>query len=323
MAEEKEIKSGHILVAGGSGFLGTNLTHHLLSLGHKVTVIDNFYTSSSKNISTFLDSDSFRLIDADILNFEDYPEDLDFIFNLACPASPEKYQKDPLYTVDVCYRGTKNLLELASSLNIGIFHASTSEIYGDPFMHPQPESYWGNVNSVGPRACYDEGKRVSETLCYEYNKSRGLNVYVGRIFNTYGPYMDIADGRVVSNFIIQALKNENITIYGDGSQTRSFCYVDDLIAAFTEILKMNFRNERNFGPFNLGNPSEISIISIANEIIKITNSNSHLTFLDLPIDDPIKRKPDITRIQKYTGWYPKIDLEEGIKKTIKYFEDYA
>ena len=313
---------GHILILGGAGFLGTNLSLKLLSLGYKVTVIDNFYSSSANNPKIIKDNENYIFIEADLVYLDTLPTQIDYIFNLACPASPIQYQKDPIYTLDVCYLGAKKLLDHALKLNIGIFHASTSEIYGDPSIHPQPESYWGNVNSVGPRACYDEGKRVAETLCYEYSNRHGLDVCIGRIFNTYGPYMNRNDGRVISNFIVQALNNKPITIYGNGHQTRSFCYVDDLVDAFISILSNTLNGKHKFGPFNLGNPLEISVLDIAHSIIRFTDSNSQLVFKDLPIDDPEKRKPDISSIKKFTNWMPLIGLEDGIKRTIEYFKEH-
>jgi UDP-glucuronate decarboxylase len=305
-----------ILVTGGSGFLGSQLCSKLLNLGHDVLCVDNFYTSSKDNILSLMDNHHFEFIRHDI-TFPLYLE-VDEIFNLACPASPIHYQRDPVQTTKTSVHGAINVLGLAKRTNAKIMQASTSEVYGDPKIHPQTEDYWGHVNPNGIRSCYDEGKRCAETLFFDYHRQHHLRIKVARIFNTYGPKMHPNDGRVISNFIMQALQNEPITIYGDGSQSRSFCYVDELIDAFIKL--MNTPDDFT-GPINLGNPVEFSIKELAEKIINLVNSKSKIIFKKLPMDDPIQRQPDISIAKNYLGWEPKIQLDEGLKKTIPYFED--
>ena len=302
------------LVTGGAGFLGSHLCKYLLNQGNEVICVDNFYTGSKDNIISILPNPKFELVRHDI-TFPLYLE-VDEIYNLACPASPIHYQYDPVQTTKTSVHGAINMLGLAKRVGAKIFQASTSEVYGDPIIHPQVESYWGNVNPIGIRSCYDEGKRCAETLFFDYYRQHNLNIKVARIFNTYGPNMQLDDGRVVSNFIVQALKNNNITIYGDGNQTRSFCFVDDLISAF--ILFMNSEEDLT-GPINIGNPTEFTIKELALMIIKLTKSRSKIINKPLPSDDPIRRQPDITKIKKSLGWEPKIELKEGLVKTIDYF----
>jgi UDP-glucuronate decarboxylase len=304
-----------ILVTGGAGFLGSHLCKRLLDEGHDVLCVDNFFTGTKDNVTELLDEPRFELMRHDV-TFPLFVE-VDEIYNLACPASPIHYQHDPVQTTKTSVHGAINMLGLAKRLKAKIFHASTSEVYGDPDVHPQEESYWGRVNPVGVRSCYDEGKRCAETLFFDYYRQHNLRIKVARIFNTYGPKMHPNDGRVVSNFIIQALQNKPITIYGDGSQTRSFCYVDDLIDAF--LLLMESPDEI-IGPINTGNPIEFSIKELAEKIIEITGSTSNLEYKSLPSDDPTQRQPDITLARETLGWEPKIQLEEGLKKTIPYFE---
>ena len=309
-------KRKRILVTGGSGFLGSHLCSKLLNLGHNVLCVDNFYTSSKDNILSLMDNYHFELIRHDI-TFPLYLE-VDEIFNLACPASPIHYQRDPVQTTKTSVHGAINVLGLAKRTNAKIMQASTSEVYGDPKIHPQTEDYWGHVNPNGLRSCYDEGKRCAETLFFDYHRQHHLRIKVARIFNTYGPKMHPNDGRVISNFIMQALQNDPITIYGDGSQSRSFCYVDELIDAFIKL--MNTPDDFT-GPINLGNPVEFSIKELAEKIIDLVNSKSKIIFKKLPMDDPIQRQPDISIAKNYLGWEPKIQLDEGLKKTIPYFED--
>ena len=304
-----------ILVTGGAGFLGSHLCKYLLDQGNEVICADNFYTGSKDNIHSILPNPKFELIRHDI-TFPLYLE-VDEIYNLACPASPVHYQYDPVQTTKTSVHGAINMLGLAKRVGAKIFQASTSEVYGDPTIHPQVESYWGNVNPIGVRSCYDEGKRCAETLFFDYYRQHHLNIKVARIFNTYGPNMQLDDGRVVSNFIVQALKNKNITIYGDGQQTRSFCFVDDLIFAFN--LFMNSEEDLT-GPINIGNPKEFTIEELALLVIKLTKSKSKIINKPLPMDDPIRRQPDITQIKERLGWKPKIELEEGLIKTIEYFK---
>ncbi|XRO76579.1 UDP-glucuronic acid decarboxylase family protein [Methanocaldococcus sp. 10A] len=324
------MKYKNILITGGVGFIGTNLIKKLLEEENNVICIDNLYTGNINNIKQFLDCDNFRFIKHDITRPILIKEDIDEIYHLACPASPPHYQKNPIFTLNTSISGTINILELAKEHNAKVLHASTSEVYGNPLEHPQKETYWGNVNPIGPRACYDEGKRVAETYCYEYWKNFGLDVRIVRIFNTYGPYMNPNDGRVVSNFIIQALKNEPLTVYGDGTQTRSFQYIDDLINGmlkFMEIDKNKLKNdlEKKFNwttipVLNMGNPEEYSILELANKILElIPESKSKIEFKPLPKDDPVRRKPDITMAKEILGWEPKIKLEMGLKRTIEYF----
>jgi len=304
-----------ILVTGGAGFIGSHLCERLLNEGHEVICVDNFFTGTKDNVKHLISNPYFEIIRHDIC-LPLYIE-VDEIYNLACPASPIHYQFDPVQTTKVNVSGSINMLGLAKRLKIKIFQASTSEVYGDPDIHPQPESYWGNVNPIGPRACYDEGKRCAETLFFDYYRQHGINIKILRIFNTYGPRMHPNDGRVVSNFIMQALKGEDITIYGDGSQTRSFCYVDDMVDAM--VLMMN--SENGFvGPVNAGNPNEVTILDLAEHIIKLTGSKSKLNFKKLPEDDPRRRKPDISLAKQKLLWEPKIDLETGLEKTVIYFK---
>ena len=303
-----------ILVTGGAGFLGSHLCERLLDAGHEVLCVDNYYTGRRSSIAHLLDNPRFEIMRHDIC-FPLYVE-VDEIYNLACPASPIHYQFDPVQTTKTSVHGSINMLGLAKRTKAKIFLASTSEVYGDPSVHPQPESYWGNVNPIGPRACYDEGKRCAETLFFDYHRQHGLKIKVARIFNTYGPRMHPNDGRVVSNFIVQALKNEDITIYGDGSQTRSFCYVDDMVSAF--IALMNSGDEMT-GPVNLGNPDEFSILELARKVIEMTGSRSSIVFLPLPADDPQQRRPDISLAKSALHWEPTIRLEAGLVRTIEYF----
>jgi UDP-glucuronate decarboxylase len=303
-----------ILVTGGSGFLGSHLCERLLNDGHDVLCVDNFYTGSKDNIIELLDNAHFELIRHDI-TFPVYLE-VDEIYNLACPASPIHYQRDPVQTTKTNVHGAINLLGLAKRTNAKIMQASTSEVYGDSLVNPQTEDYWGNVNPVGIRSCYDEGKRCAETLFFDYHRQHNLRIKVARIFNTYGPKMHPNDGRVVSNFIMQALKNEPITIYGDGSQSRSFCYVDEMIDGFISLMNSS---EDFTGPVNIGNPIEFTIIELAEKIIDLVNSTSEISFKELPSDDPIQRRPDITLAKDNLGWSPIIQLEEGLNKTIPYF----
>jgi UDP-glucuronate decarboxylase len=304
-----------VLVTGGAGFLGSHLCARLLDAGYEVLCVDNFYTGSKYFIQHLLDNHAFEVIRHDI-TFPLYLE-VDEIYNLACPASPIHYQVDPVQTTKTSVHGAINMLGLAKRLKIKIFQASTSEVYGDPAVHPQPESYAGNVNPTGKRACYDEGKRCAETLFFDYWRQHGLPVKVARIFNTYGPNMHPHDGRVVSNFIVQALKNQPMTIYGQGEQTRSFCYVDDMIEGFVRL--MNTPSDVT-GPINLGNPQEFSIRDLAKMIIEMTGSKAKLDFRPLPDDDPRQRKPDISKAQKTMDWRPQVALKDGLVQTIEYFE---
>jgi UDP-glucuronate decarboxylase len=304
-----------ILVTGGAGFLGSHLCERLLIAGNEVICVDNYFTGTKDNILRLIENPKFELIRHDV-TFPLYLE-VDEIYNLACPASPVHYQRDPVQTTKTSVHGAINMLGLAKRLNAKIFQASTSEVYGDPEVHPQPEHYWGNVNPIGIRSCYDEGKRCAETLFFDYYRQHNLDIRVARIFNTYGPRMHPNDGRVVSNFIVQALQGYDLTVYGDGKQTRSFCYVDDLIEAFIRLMDV----EHDFtGPINLGNPNEFTMLELAELTLKLTNSNSKIIHLELPLDDPIQRKPDITLAKKEINWVPKVELEEGLKKTIDYFK---
>jgi UDP-glucuronate decarboxylase len=304
-----------ILVTGGSGFIGSHLCERLLKEGNEVLCADNFYTGRKSNVVHLLSDPYFDMVRHDIC-FPLYVE-VDEIYNLACPASPVHYQFDPVQTVKTAVHGAINMLGLAKRLKIKILQASTSEVYGDPAVHPQPEDYWGNVNPVGPRSCYDEGKRCAETIFFDYHRQHKLKIKVARIFNTYGPRMHPNDGRVVSNFIMQALKGEDISVFGDGSQTRSFCYVDDLIEG---LLKLMESPDDFTGPVNLGNPSEFSIMELAQRIIELTGTKSKLILKPLPTDDPKQRQPDITLAGNKLGWKPTVKLEDGLKKTIEYFE---
>ncbi|MEC9205982.1 MAG: UDP-glucuronic acid decarboxylase family protein [Pseudomonadota bacterium] len=304
-----------ILVTGGAGFIGSHLCKKLIDEGNDVLCIDNYFTGTKKNISELFNNPYFEIMRHDIC-FPLYVE-VDEIFNLACPASPIHYQHDPVQTTKTSVHGAINMLGLAKRINVKILQASTSEVYGDPEKHPQSESYWGNVNPVGPRSCYDEGKRCAETLFFDYYRQHKLEIKVVRIFNTYGPKMHPNDGRVVSNFIMQALQNKDLTVYGDGSQTRSFCYIDDLVSG---LQKMMDSTKDNIGPLNLGNPVELKILDLAKLIIKLTNSKSKIINKELPLDDPIRRKPDITEAKNILQWEPKIDIEDGLKETIGYFK---
>ena len=304
-----------ILVTGGAGFIGSHLCKKLIDDGNDVLCIDNYFTGTKKNISNLFSNKYFEMVRHDIC-FPLYVE-VDEIFNLACPASPIHYQHDPVQTTKTSVHGAINMLGLAKRINVKILQASTSEVYGDPEKHPQNEKYWGNVNPIGPRSCYDEGKRCAETLFFDYYRQHNLEIKVVRIFNTYGPKMHPNDGRVVSNFIMQALQNKDLTIYGDGEQTRSFCYIDDLV---TGLQKMMGSSKENIGPLNLGNPTELKIIDLAKKIIKLTNSKSKIINKELPMDDPIRRKPDISEAKKILDWHPKIDIDDGLKETIQYFK---
>jgi UDP-glucuronate decarboxylase len=303
-----------ILVTGGAGFLGSHLCDRLLDQGHEVLCVDNLFTGTKRNIDHLHGHPRFEFIRHDV-TFPLYVE-VDEIYNLACPASPIHYQHDPVQTTKTSVHGAINMLGLAKRLRAKIFQASTSEVYGDPRVHPQSEDYWGHVNPIGPRSCYDEGKRCAETLFFDYYRQHRLEIKVARIFNTYGPRMHPNDGRVVSNFIMQALRNQSITIYGDGSQTRSFCYVDDLIDA---VLAFMATPADFTGPVNLGNPNEFSIRQLADKVIAITGSTSEIEFKPLPADDPAQRQPDIALIRKTVGWEPVVQLDEGLRKTIDYF----
>ena len=306
---------GRVLVTGGAGFIGSHLCERLLNDGHDVLCVDNYYSSTKANIGHLLDNPRFEVIRHDV-TFPLYLE-VDQIFHLACPASPVHYQRDPVQTTKTAVHGSINMLGLAKSTGAKILLTSTSEIYGDPLVHPQTEDYWGNVNPIGPRACYDEGKRAAETLFFDYYRQHGLKIKVVRLFNTYGPRMHPQDGRVVSNFIVSALTGTPLTIYGEGQQTRSFCYVSDLIDGL--IAMMNSGDETT-GPINLGNPGEFTIGELANIVIDMTKSDSSIKFLPLPIDDPIRRQPDITRAKNQLGWAPTIPLAEGLETTIQYFK---
>jgi UDP-glucuronate decarboxylase len=304
-----------VLVTGGAGFLGSHLCDRLIERGHDVICADNLFTGAKRNIEHLLDHPRFEFLRHDV-TFPLYLE-ADEIYNLACPASPVHYQHDPVQTTKTSVHGAINMLGLAKRLKCKIFQASTSEVYGDPAEHPQTESYWGHVNPIGPRSCYDEGKRCAETLFFDYHRQHKLEIKVARIFNTYGPRMHPNDGRVVSNFVVQCLKGTPITIYGDGSQTRSFCYADDLIEGF---LRLMATPSDVTGPINLGNPGEFTIRQLAELTIEMTGSKSKLTFVDLPQDDPKQRRPDITLAKKHLGWEPKVALKDGLKRTIDYFD---
>lgn len=309
-----------ILVTGGAGFVGANLCKRLLEdENNYIICVDNFYTGRKSNIEGLMKSDRFEFIEHNIIE----PLDIDCneIYNLACPASPPHYQKSPTYTTKTCVYGVINMLDLATKNDAKIMQFSTSEVYGDPFVHPQEESYRGNVNPIGIRSCYDEGKRVGETLCFDYNREFGTKIKVIRIFNTYGPLMDPKDGRVVSNVVLQALKNDDITIYGDGTQTRSFCYVDDLVEG---IIRMMSSRDDFLGPVNLGNPGEFTIKELVDIVVDITGSKSKIVHMPLPSDDPLQRKPDISLAKKeLNGWEPKVPLSEGIKLAIDYFKEFV
>jgi len=304
-----------ILITGGAGFLGSHLCERLINEGNEVLCLDNFFTGTKDNIIHLMDDHRFELIRHDV-EFPIHVE-VDEIYNLACPASPIHYQHNPIHTTKTSVMGALNMLGLAKRQNAKIMQASTSEVYGDPEIHPQTESYWGNVNPIGFRSCYDEGKRCAETLFFDYYREYKLDIKVARIFNTYGPRMHPSDGRVVSNFIIQALKNEDITVYGDGSQTRSFCYVDELVDGFIRLMASP---DELTGPVNLGNPVEFTIKELAEKVIDMTGSKSNISYQPLPHDDPKQRQPDITLAKKELNWEPKIKLEDGLEKTIEYFE---
>jgi len=305
-----------ILVTGGAGFIGSHLCDHLVASGAEVLCVDNFFTGQRRNIKHLLDCRNFEFLRHDI-TFPLFVE-VDRVYNLACPASPISYQRAPVQTTKTSVMGAINMLGLAKRLHVPVLQASTSEVYGDPTQHPQTESYWGNVNPVGPRACYDEGKRCAETLFFDYRRQLELTIKIARIFNTYGPRLHAEDGRVVSNFILQALKNEDITLYGDGRQTRSFCYVDDLVAGLAALMATP---PEVTGPVNLGNPEEITIATLAETIIRLTNSRSRIVFMPLPGDDPQQRRPDIAKARELLGWQPKVGLEDGLTRTIAYFDE--
>lgn len=304
-----------ILVTGGAGFLGSHLCKKLLNEGHEVIAVDNFYTGNKDNIDCLLENPRFELMRHDV-TFPLYLE-VNEIYNLACPASPIHYQHDPVQTTKTSVHGAINMLGLAKRLKAKILQASTSEVYGDPTAHPQKEDYWGNVNPIGIRSCYDEGKRCAETLFFDYWRQHQLKIKVARIFNTYGPHMHPNDGRVVSNFIVQAIKGESLTIYGDGTQTRSFCYVDDLIDGLVKLMNSN---DDITGPINLGNPNEFSMLELANLVMELTGSKSDILFRSLPEDDPKQRQPDIDLAKKVLNWVPKVELRDGLKQTIEYFK---
>lgn len=305
-----------ILVTGGAGFIGSHLCEELLNRGNDVICLDNFFTGSKDSIRHLLDNNRFELVRHDVT--KEYFIEVDEIYNLACPASPPHYQYNPIKTAKTSVLGVINMLGLAKRCKAKVLQASTSEVYGDPIVHPQKETYWGNVNPIGIRSCYDEGKRMAETLMFDYHRQNGVDIRVIRIFNTYGPNMNKNDGRVVSNFIVQALQNKDITIYGDGSQTRSFCYVSDLVAGMIKMME----NEEGFnGPVNLGNPVETSILDFAKFIIELTNSKSKIVFLPLPSDDPTQRKPDITLAKEKLNWEPVVNVKDGLLKTIEYFKN--
>ena len=303
-----------ILITGGAGFLGSHLCERLLDQGHEVICLDNFFTGRRRNVEHLLEKRRFELLRHDVV--DPFKAEVDRIFNLACPASPVHYQYNPIKTTKTSVMGAINCLGLAKRVQARILQASTSEVYGDPDIHPQPESYRGNVNPIGPRACYDEGKRCAETLFFDYHRENGVDIRVIRIFNTYGPRMCPDDGRVVSNFIVQALKGEDITLYGDGSQTRSFCYVDDLVEGMIRIMEQ----EESVGPINLGNPSEFTIRQLAEKVLEKTASASRLIEEPLPEDDPTQRRPDVSLVKSLTDWTPEIELDEGLDKTIAYFK---
>jgi UDP-glucuronate decarboxylase len=302
-----------ILITGGAGFLGSHLCDRLLNDGHEVLCLDNFFTGRKKNVEHLFGHPRFELIRHDII--DPFKAEVDQIYNLACPASPPHYQYNPIKTTKTSVMGAINCLGLAKRLRARVFQASTSEVYGDPNVHPQPEAYWGNVNPIGSRACYDEGKRCAETLFFDYHRENHVDIRVVRIFNTYGPRMLANDGRVVSNFIVQALRGEDLTVYGDGTQTRSFCYVDDLIEGFVRLMNQ----EETVGPMNIGNPGEFTMLELAGLVLKVVGGPSKIVHKPLPADDPKQRKPDISLARKILGWEPTIPLEDGIKKTVEYF----
>ncbi len=318
MGNQSNVKNRErVLISGGAGFIGSHLCERLLKEGRETICVDNFYTGTKENIVHLMDNPYFEIVRHDV-TFPLYIE-VDQIYNLACPASPIHYQFDPVQTTKTSVHGAINMLGLAKRLRIKIFQASTSEVYGDPEIHPQTESYWGNVNPIGERSCYDEGKRCAETLFFDYHRQHGLQIKVARIFNTYGPRMHPNDGRVVSNFIVQALLNRPVTIYGDGSQTRSFCYVDDLVDLMIRFMDSD---DSFTGPMNAGNPGEFTILELAEKVIEFTDSKSDIVFKPLPSDDPRRRKPDISLARERLGWEPVTPLDQGLKKTIEYFDEY-
>lgn len=307
-----------ILVTGGAGFLGSHLCDRLIEQGHEVLCVDNLFTGAKQNIEHLLGHPHFEFVRHDV-TFPLYVE-VDQIYNLACPASPIHYQHDPVQTTKTSVHGAINMLGLAKRLGAKIFQASTSEVYGDPVVHPQPETYWGNVNPIGMRSCYDEGKRCAETLFFDYNRQHGLEIKVARIFNTYGPRMHQNDGRVVSNFIMQALRGESITVFGDGKQTRSFCFVDDLIGGIVALMG----TPKEFtGPMNLGNPHEMTMLELATHVIELTNSSSKIVFKPLPSDDPVQRRPDTRLAEEAIGWNPSVQFRDGLAKTVEYFKRFV
>ncbi len=306
--------SKSILITGGAGFLGSHMCDALIGRNDSVTCLDNFSTGSRDNISHLMDLPNFTVIDQNVET--PFDVEVDVILNLACPASPVAYQKDPISTVETAVFGAMNALKLSLRYGARVFQASTSEVYGDAQVHPQSEGYWGNVNPIGIRACYDEGKRCAETLFFDYNRQHAVDIRVGRIFNTYGPRMQVHDGRVVSNFIVQALRNDPITIYGTGEQTRSFCYVDDLVEGILRFVDQ----DSEVGPVNIGNPNEATMHELAATVCKLTGSKSEIKFMPLPQDDPVQRNPDISKITKLVDWQPRVALEDGLKETISYFE---
>jgi len=305
----------HYVVTGGAGFIGSHLCEKLLERGDEVTAVDNFFSGSRRNIAPLMEHRYFEIIRHDII--EPLLLETDRIFHLACPASPLYYRRDPVKTVETNVVGTNNMLKIAERTSARILLASTSEVYGDPAVHPQVEDYWGNVNPIGPRSCYDEGKRVAETLMFDYHRERGVDIRVVRIFNTYGPRMSVDDGRVVSNFIVQALRHEPLTVFGDGTQTRSFCYVDDMVEGLMRMMDASGVT----GPVNLGNPDERSILELAELIIRLTGSRSRIVHRGLPENDPVRRQPDISRARDLLGWEPVVPLEEGLERTIRYFQE--
>lgn len=310
------MKNKRILITGGAGFIGSHIAERLLERGDEVIALDNLFTGSKQNILHLLDNKNFEFIRHDIT--EEILLEVDQIYNLACPASPVHYQNNPIKTIKTNILGTMNMLGLAKRVHARILQASTSEVYGDPKEHPQKEAYWGNVNPIGIRSCYDEGKRLSETLCFDYHRYNQVDIRVIRIFNTYGPRMHVEDGRVVSNFVVQALRNENITVYGDGSQTRSFCYVDDLVNGIISMM-----DTENFtGPVNLGNEGEFTVRELAEMVVQLTNSNSKIEYRPLPSDDPTRRRPDLSLARSKLGYEPSVQLRDGLKKTIEYFDNF-
>ncbi|MGE5778852.1 MAG: UDP-glucuronic acid decarboxylase family protein [Hyphomicrobiales bacterium] len=311
----RNLNGKRILVTGGAGFIGSHLCERLLASGHEILCVDNFFTGRRTNVSHLLEDPHFELLRHDI-TFPLYVE-VDEIYNLACPASPVHYQFDPVQTTKTSVLGAINMLGLAKRLRAKLLQASTSEVYGNPTVHPQTEDYWGNVNPNGRRSCYDEGKRCAETLCFDYHRQHGVLIKVARIFNTYGPRMHPNDGRVVPNFVVQALTGEPITVYGDGTQTRSFCYVSDLVDGLVRLMAAD---DEVTGPVNLGNPGEFTILELAEMVINLTNSPSSIAYASLPADDPVQRRPDITRARELLGWQPRIPLEEGLQRMIPYFE---